>query len=274
MRAVAIATAVVVVTGSWVPACAGVGAITLAQAAPVARPSARDLALKRLAQRLDLPLVEEAFATFSAQLRRTLPGVFVDSVGQGAVLGPRWRRGNRYFDEALRRVDAGLADEEARGGPLVALDRSELLDALRLPWSEADVAFVLDVQRTPLGREAVRALDAKAATETTKALVARIRAQPGFAAQARETKAAFADLDARAMSQSADASLMLLAFSGSDPARARRLQALVEQADPAASDAVARRLTDRLSQRLLAAAAGQLPDLLALVVAFQGDARP
>jgi hypothetical protein len=75
----------------------------------------------------------------------------------------------------------------------------------------------------------------------------------------------FGDLDGRAQSQFADASLTLLAMKGADPPRAQRLQRLVESVTVAPSDAIGQRIVDRLSQRLLDAAAGQLSTVLGLI---------
>ena len=229
----------------------------LAQPAASSDAAPRDAALRALAARLHLPLVEESVAIFSTQLRRTLPAYFVDSVGQQAGLGPQWRRGNGTFDEALRRVDAALAAEEARGGPLLRLEHDDLLYAVNIPWTRDDIAFVDRTLDTELGREAERALDAKAARQTIATLKRRVAAGPAGAGVA----AAFADLDARAQAQFGDASLMLLALKGADPARAQRLQRLVEVVTVAPSDAIGARVVDRLSQRLLNAAAAQLPQL-------------
>ena len=96
------------------PSSAQTRAQTQTQTAPTRSASpkniaSRDAALRVLANKLDLPLVEETVATFSRQLRRTLPGLFVNAVGEGAGLGARWKRGNAYFDESLRQVDAALA---------------------------------------------------------------------------------------------------------------------------------------------------------------------
>ncbi len=227
--------------------------------------ASRDAALQILANKLDLPLVEEAVATFSQQLRLTLPGYFVNAVGEGAGLGSRWKRGNAYFDEALRQVDAALSSEEARGGPLLKLDRSDLLYAVNVPWTLDDIAFLIDTTDTELGRQAQRAIDAKAALQMTHTLARRIGSQPG----AKSITEAFRDLEVRARSQYGDAALMLLALKGADPQRAKRLQTLVEAVDTAPVDALGKRLTDKLSQRLLDAAAAQLPNLIAIVAGFR-----
>jgi hypothetical protein len=244
----------------------------LAQTSDATRPpptrassEARDAALRVLANKLDLPLVQETVATFSQQLRRTLPGVFVNAVGQGAGLGSRWKRGNAYFDEALRQVDGALGAEEARGGPLLTLDRGDLLYAVNVPWTESDIAFLIDTTDTELGRQAQRAIDAKATLQMTGTLSRRIGSQPG----ARSVTEAFGDIEERAKSQYADASLMLVALKGADPQRAKRLQSLIEAVDTTPADALGKRLADKLSQRLLDAAAAQLPNLIAIVAGFR-----
>lgn len=248
----------------WFVGCLAVAATSfaprpaLAQGTIAPASSARDAALRALARRLDLPLVDEALDLFSTQLRRTLPTYFVASVGRNANLGPQWRRGDPTFDEAVRRVDAALAAEEARGGPLLKLDRDDLLSAVDVPWSMDDIAFVGQTLDTPLGREAERAIDAKGAEQAIATL--RRRVQPG--PERDRMLQAFADLAARAQSQFADASLTLLAMKGADPARAQRLQRLVEGVTVAPSDAIGQRVVDRLSQRLLDAATGQLSSIL------------
>ncbi len=209
--------------------------------------------------------MEEAVATFSQQLRATLPGYFVNAVGEGAGLGSRWKRGNAYFDEALRQVDAALAAEEARGGPLLKLDRSDLLYAVNVRWTSDDIAFLTDTTDTELGRQAQRAIDAKAALQMTHTLARRIGSQAG----AKSITDSFRDLEARAQSQYGDASLTLLALKGADPERAKRLQRLVEAVDTAPADGLGKRLIDKLSQRLLDAAAAQLPNLIAIVAGFK-----
>ena len=235
----------------------------------------RDAALRALANKLDLPLVEETVASFSQQLRRTLPAIFVDAVGQGASLGVQWKRGNPSFDQALRQVDGALAAEEARGGPLLRLDRGDLLDAVNVPWTRDDIAFLIETSDTELGRQAQRAIDAKAASQMTRTLARRVRpyagSQPDMQSNAKAITAAFDDLDARAQAQYGDASLMLLALKGADPQRAKRLQTLVEAVDIAPSDVLGKRLADRLSQRLLDAAAAQLPNLIAIVAGFRSS---
>jgi hypothetical protein len=222
------------------------------------QPSGRDAALRTLAARLDLPLIDEAVAIFSKQLRRTLPTTFVDGIGDNLGLGPQWRPGNPDFDSALRQIDAALGAEEARGGPLLKLDRGDLLYAVNIPWTLDDIAFVSATLDTDLGHEAQRALDAKAAQQTIATLRRRVAVGPG----GQDIKAAFADLDARAQAQFGDAMLMLLAMRGTDPVRTQRLQRLVEAVTIAPSDAIGQRVVDRLSQRLLDAAAAQLPGLL------------
>ena len=220
--------------------------------------SPRDAALRALAARLNLPLVDEAVAIFSRQLRRTLPAYFVDGIGDNLGLGPQWHAGNPDFDRALRQVDAALGAEEARGGPLLKLDRSDLLYAVNVPWTVDDIAFVSATLNTDLGHEAERAIDAKAAQQTIATLKRRVAIGPN----GQGIAAAFADLDARALAQFGDASLMLLAMRGTDPLRTQRLQRLVEAVTIAPSDAIGQRVIDRLSQRLLDAATRLLPDLL------------
>ena len=222
-----------------------------------------------LANKLDLPLVEETVATFSQQLRRTLPGIFINAVGEGAGLGPRWKRGNAYFDEALRQVDAALAAEEARGGPLLKLDRGDLLYAVNVPWTLDDIAFLNETAGTELGRQAQRAIDAKATLQMTSTLARQVRLNAGSQPGAKSVTDAFRDLETHARSQYADAALMLLALKGADPQRAKRLQALIEAVDTAPADALGKRLADKLSQRLLDAAAAQLPNLIAIVAGFK-----
>lgn len=244
------------------------------QSAP-ARPPAhassasRDAALRVLANKLDLPLVEETVAIFSQQLRRTLPGIFINAVGVGAGLGPRWKRGNPYFDEALRQVDAALAAEEARGGPLLKLDRGDLLYAVDVPWTLDDIAFLNETADTELGRQAQRAIDAKAALQMAGTLTRQVRLNAGSQPGAASVIDAFRDLETRAQSQYADAALMLLALKGAEPRRAKRLQALIEAVDTGPADALGKRLADKLSQRLLDAAAAQLPNLIAIVAGFK-----
>ena len=250
------------------PALAQTRVESTATTAPSSNAS-RDAALRALANKLDLPLVEETVASFSQQLRLTLPAFFVDAVGQGAGLGQQWKRGNPSFDQALRQVDGALAAEEARGGPLLRLDRGDLLYAVNVPWTSDDIAFLIETSDTELGRQAQRAIDAKAALQMTRTLARRVAAQPGMQANAKAITAAFSDLDARAQAQYGDASLMLLALKGADPQRAKRLQTLVEAVDAAPSDALGKRLADRLSQRLLDAAAAQLPNLIAIVAGFR-----
>ncbi len=229
------------------------------------RPSSRDAALQALAARLHLPLVDEAVAIFSRQLRRTLPAYFVNAVGQNVNLGPQWKRGDPYFDEAVRQVDGALAAEEARGGPLLKLERGDLLLAVNIPWSEADIAFVDQTLDTGLGREAERAIDAKAAQQTIATLKRRI----ALGAPGQGIAEAFANLDARAQSQFGDAFLALLALKASDPQRGQRLQRLIEAVTVAPSDAIGERVVQRLSQRLLDAAAAQLPNVLGAMAGFR-----
>lgn len=233
--------------------------------------ASRDAALRVLANKLDLPLVEETVATFSRQLRRTLPGLFVNAVGEGAGLGARWKRGNAYFDESLRQVDAALAAEEARGGPLLKLDRGDLLDAVNVPWTSDDIAFLNDTAETELGRQAQRAIDAKAALQMTRTLARRVHLYADTQPGAKSITDSFNDLEARAQAQYGDAALMLIALKGADPQRAKRLQTLVEAVDTAPADALGKRLADKLSQRLLDAAAAQLPNLIAIVAGFSAS---
>jgi hypothetical protein len=251
-----------ILAATLILASLGGGHAALAQSM---RPASRDAALRALAARLHLPLVDEAVAIFSRQLRRTLPGDFVGAVGRNIDLGPQWRRGNPYFDEAVRQVDGALAAEEARGGPLVKLERDDLLYAVDVPWSDADIAFVDQTLDTPLGAEAERAIDAKAAQQTIATLKRRIATgttAPGIAES-------FADLDARAQSQFADAFLTLLALKATDARRAQRLQRLIEAVTLAPSDAIGERVAQRLSQRLFDAAAAQLPNVLGAIAGFR-----
>jgi uncharacterized protein (DUF2267 family) len=228
--------------------------------------AARDAALRALAARLRLPLLDEAVSIFSRQLRRTLPAYFVASVGDQANLGSAWRPGDPLFDESLRRVDAALGVEEARNGPLVKLEPGDLLLAVRVPWTRDDIAFVEATLPTDLGHEAERAIDAKAAQQTIATL--RRRVAPGLAGDG--IARAFADLDARAQSQFGDALLMLLAQKSADPVRAQRLQRLIETVSVEPSDAVGQRIADRLSARLLDAAAAQLPEIIAAILTGRG----
>lgn len=220
--------------------------------------SARDSALRALATRLRLPLVDEAVGIFSKQLRLTLPAYVVDAAGRNMGLGPQWKRGNPSFDEAVRQVDIALANEEARGGPLVKLERDDLLLTVNVPWTRDDIAFVDATLDTDLGREAERALDAQAARQT----IATLRRRVVLGESGEPTRRSFADLDATAKSQYADALLTLLAMKGADPVRAQRLQRLVEGVTLAPSDAIGERIVDRLSRRLLDAAAAQLPGIV------------
>ncbi len=236
--------------------CALPGA-TVAQ--PVASTgTARDAALQALAARLRLPLVDEAVTIFSTQLRRTLPTYVVDSAGQNMNLGPQWKRGNPSFDEALRQVDIALANEEARGGPLLKLERQDLLLAVNVPWTRDDIAFVDATLDTDLGHEAERALDAQAARQT----IATLRRRVALGAPGEAIRRSFAELDATAAAQYGDSSLTLLAMKGADPVRAQRLQRLVEGVTLAPSDAIGARLVDRMSRRLLDAAFAQLPNFV------------
>ena len=220
--------------------------------------TARDTALRGLAARLRLPLVDEAVGIFSKQLRLTLPAYVVDAAGRNMSLGPQWKRGNPSFDEAVRQVDIALANEEARGGPLVKLERDDLLLAVNVPWTRDDIAFVDATLDTGLGHEAERALDAQAARQA----IATLRRRVALGASGETTRRSFAELDATAKSQYADALLTLLAMKGADPVRAQRLQRLVEGVTLAPSDAIGERIVDRLSRRLLDAAAAQLPNIV------------
>ena len=226
--------------------------------------AARDAALRTLAARLHLPLVDAAVAIFSTQLRRTLPAYFVDTVGQDANLGPQWKRGNASYDEALRQVDAALGAEEARNGPLLRLEPGDLLYAVNIPWTRDDIAFVDDTLDTDLGHEAERAIDAKAAQQT----IATLRRRVALGPLGSDIRQSFTELDARAQAQFADASLTLLAQKGADPRRTERLQRLIESVTVAPSDAIGQRVVTRLSQRLLNAAAAQLPNLLAQIAGY------
>ena len=239
-----------------------------AQAPPV-EANARATALRALANRLDLPLVDESIAIFSRQLRRTLPTYVVTSIGANAGLGAQWKRGDPRFDEALRQVDAALGAEEARAGPLLAIEHADLLLAVDIPWTRDDIAFVDETIDTELGRQAQRALDAKAALQATNALRRRVATGAGGSGIAE----AFVDLEARANAQFGDAALMLLPLRATDPPRAQRLQRLLEAVKTAPSDALGQRLTERLSQRLLDAALAQLPNVLATIANFNAARR-
>ena len=227
-------------------------------AAGAQAPTPRDVALQALATRLRLPLVDQAVTIFSMQLRRTLPAYVVDVAGQNLDLGPRWKRGDPSFDEAVRRVDAALADEEARGGPLLKLERGDLLLAVNVPWNRDDIAFVDATLDTELGHEAERALDAQAARQT----IATLRRRVALGAPGESIRRSFATLDADATAQYGDAVLNLLAMRGADPVRETRLQRLVEAVTLAPSDAIGERVIARLSQRLLDAAFAQLPNIV------------
>jgi hypothetical protein len=220
--------------------------------------ASRDAALRALALRLDLPLVDETVATFATQLRRTIPAAVVDAAGRNAGLGSGWAKGNPVFDDAVRRLDAALAADEVRAGPLVRIERADLLDAVDLPWTLDDIAFVGETLPTPLGREAERALDAKAAQQMIATLKRRVPAVGDGLA----TRATFAGIDERANAKFGDALLMLLPLKGADPTRAVRLQRLVESVKVAPSDALGQRLVDRISRRLVDAALAQVPALL------------
>lgn len=221
-------------------------------------PPSRDAALRALAVRLDLPLVDEAVATFAVQLRRTIPASAVEAAGRNAGLGGGWARGNPVFDDAVRRLDAALAADEARAGPLVRIERQDLLDAVDLPWTLDDIAFVGGSLPTPIGREAERAIDAKAAQQMIETLKRRVPAT----GDGKTIRAAFVDIDERANAKFGDAILMLLPLKATDPQRAARLQRLVESVKVAPSDVLGQRLVNRISQRLIEAALAQLPALI------------
>jgi hypothetical protein len=238
-------------------------ATTRAQTAPPPRidpeVAARDAALRGLAARLHLPLVDEAVNVFSRQLRRTLPAYFVASIGRQVNLGSGWRAGNPTFDDATRRVDAALGVEEARNGPLVRLESGDLLYAVNIPWTRDDIAFVNETLDTDLGHEAERAIDAKGAQQT----IATLRSRVALGPEGDDVKRGFADVDERAQAQFGDALLMLLAQKAADPTRGQRLQRLIEAVSVVPSNAIGQRIVDRLSARLLNAAMAQVPDILA-----------
>ena len=245
-----------------------IAALFVALAAPISARAdvpIRDAMLRTLGGKLELPLVEETVAAFARQLRGVLPALFVDAVGQGANLGPNWKRGNPWFDRALAQIDGALAAEEQRGGPLLTLARSDLLTVVDVPWTEDDIRFLIATSDTELGRQAQRAIDAKAVLQMTRTLTRRVANQPG----AETLTAPFADLELRAQTQLGDAASMLLALKGTDPARAKRLETLLNQINTGASDAYGKRVADRLSQRLLQAAAAHVPNLIAIVAGFK-----
>lgn len=261
-----IARVAIAVLMGWLAACGPALAQAPARdatrnAPPNATNDATRAALKALAARLELPLVDEAIATFSAQLRRTVPSSLVASAGRNAGFGPAWKAGEPTFDRATREVDAVLRAEEARGGPLLAIERTDLLDAVQVPWTLDDIAFIDETLPTPLGREAQRAIDAKATEQVIRTLERRVPASGDGLAIRR----AFDDLDRRAQMQYGDAMLTILPLRGTDPARARRLQQLVDAVTVAPSDALGQRLVDRLSQRLVDAALRGLPNLIEVV---------
>jgi len=242
----------------FVATVAGLALVPAALALAADDPTARNAALRALAVRLDLPLVDETVASFAMQLRRTIPVSVVDAAGRNAGLGSGWAKGNPLFDDAVRRLDAALAADEVRAGPLVRIERADLLDAVDLPWTLDDIAFVGDTLPAPLGREAERALDAKAAQQ----MIATLKRRVPTSGDGLATRATLADIDERANAKFADALLMLLPLKGGDPARAARLQRLVESVRVAPSDALGQRLVDRISRRLLDAALAQVPALL------------
>ena len=225
----------------------------------------RDAMLRTLGGKLELPLVDETVTTFAKRLRGVLPAIFVAALGQGANLGAIWKRGNPWFDRALTQIDGALAAEEQRGGPLLTLAKGDLLTIVDVPWTEDDLRFLIATSNTELGRQAQRAIDAKAVLQLTQTLARRIANQPGAEALA----ASFGDLELRAQTQLGDAATMLLALKGVDPARAKRLEALLNQISTGPNDAYGKRLTDRLSQRLLEAAAAQVPNLIAIIAGFK-----
>lgn len=233
-------------------------------ATTVASSPARDAALLRLANALDLPMLEEAVATFSVQLRKTGPRSFLDAVGRDAGLGSAWKPGQPSYDQAARTLENALAAEEARGGPLLKLERSDLLLAVNLPWTLDDIAFIEETRPTELGKQAERAIDAKATEQLIHTLQRRV--PPVEGAKIRE---AFGELEGRAQSQYGDAILMLLPLKATDPPRAARLQKLIESVTVAPNDALGQRVVDRLTQRLVSAASAQLPALLEIVARMQ-----
>ena len=241
--------------------------LSLFAASPPARADAatREALLQTLGKKLELPLVEEAVSSFAQRLRTVLPSLFVAAIGQGANLGPGWRRGDAWFDSALSQIDGTLAAEESRGGPLLTVARGDLLTVIDVPWSEDDIRFLIATSGTELGRQAQRAIDAKAVLQMTQTLTRRVANQPG----AQALTATFADLELRAQTQLGDAATMLLALKGADPARAKRLETLLNQIDAKGSDAYGKRLADKLSQRLLEAASAQVPNLIAIVARFK-----
>ena len=225
----------------------------------------REALLQALGKKLELPLVEETVSTFAQRLRKVLPPLFVAAIGQGANLGAGWRRGDAYFDSALAQIDGSLAAEENRGGPLLTIARGDLLTVFDVPWTEDDIRFLIATSDTELGRQAQRAIDAKAVLQMTQTLTRRVGKQPG----AEGLTATFADLEVRAQTQLGDSATMLLALKGADPERAKRLETLLKQIDAKANDAYGKRLADKLSQRLLEAASAQVPNLIAIVAGFK-----
>jgi len=131
----------------------------VAQAADdVPVPGQRALVAK-LVDKVQTPYSTRAFDVILADLQRNVSSQLIDGFGLGAKLSAEWQRGNPFWERAHARLLAAIKDEEARGGPIFVIRRSDVVASFNLPWSADDLEFVAAAMDTEFGGNYVRFLD-------------------------------------------------------------------------------------------------------------------
>src|SRR5262249_33754985 len=100
-----------------------------------AQDAARAAKMIELVENVNLPFVQRLFMALIEETRREMPAKFVEGIGTGAKLGPKWKAGNPHFDRARARIDAKIVESE-RQGRLEPPGRREIAQAIRTSWTD------------------------------------------------------------------------------------------------------------------------------------------
>ena len=237
--------------------------LSLAPALALAQDAARAARMIELVENVNLPYVQRLFLTLIEETRREMPAKFVEGIGSGAKLGPKWKAGNPHFDRARERIDAKITESE-RLGRLEPPARREIAGALRSSWNDEDLAFLIAYVKTDNGKQLLEFMDTLMVPALRQALAQNPNAPAAFGPRTEE-------LARQADEHFRNVSPALVRTMQSNKQETDRAMALVKLLDSKSGEAVGQLWAHKVMTELLAIGRAELAEIFRVVDDFRRE---